>query len=388
MTDPDHALLRLLLAGGASAPRRRLLEQHACPAAALDAGPRAWRAAGLDRAQVAFLGGAAPLAGQLRDWLAAPGHHLLGWQAEDYPALLRRIPNPPLALFVAGDPARLWHPAIAVVGSRSPSAGGGDHARHFAGALAREGLAVCSGLAAGIDTLAHHAALDAGGLTIAVLGSGIDVPYPRANAGLAARIAHAGALVSEHPPGTPPRREQFPARNRIIAGLSLGTLVVEAAARSGALITARLAAEAGREVFAIPGSILNPLARGCHRLIRDGASLVEQPGEVVEALGPVAADLAEALRGRLAAPIQRSVDTSLAPADPRVADDPDYQRLWSALGHDPTSMDRLVDRSGLTTAEVSSMLLVMELDGRVVLEHGRYSRTSCHTAPLAQAGGK
>jgi len=235
---------------------------------------------------------------------------------------------------------------------------------------------VTSGLAAGIDTAAHDGALAAGGRTIAVLGTGPDVPYPRANAGLHARIRTAGVIVSEHPPGTAARRENFPSRNRIIAGLALGTLVVEAAERSGALITARMANECGRDVFAVPGSIHNPMARGCHRLIREGAGLVESADEVIAAIGPLAAELAEALRGRLAGP-KSGAEGNGCPAGPLAGwqpSDPDYQCLWHALGHDPTGMDRLVSRSGLTAAELSSMLLVMELEGRVCVEHGRYSR--------------
>ena len=183
-------------------------------------------------------------------------------------------------------------------------------------------------------------------------------------------------MVSEHPPGTGARSEHFPARNRIIAGLSLGTLVVEAAHRSGALITARLAADAGREVFALPGSIRNPMARGCHRLLRDGAILVETPAEVNAALAAVAASLADALRKRLQAPIPVPADAVHGSAGSVAPEDPDYQRLWSALCHDPSPMDELLVRTGLTTAEVSSMLLLMELDGRVVQAHGRYSRKS------------
>ena len=322
-----------------------------------------------------------------RAWLEQPRHCLLHWRHPDYPALLRRIADPPRVLFVAGDPTLLWHPCVAVVGSRSPSAGGADNAFAFARAFAASGLAVASGLAAGIDTAAHAGALSAGGATIAVLGTGPDVPYPRSNAALHARIAEHGVLVSEHPPGTVAHRGQFPRRNRIIAGLSLGTVVVEAAQRSGSLITARLAGEAGREVFALPGSIHNPKARGCHRLLREGAALVESPDEVVAALGPLAARLADDLRGRLGAPIHHPAAAPCeAAAAPGLAD-PDYKKLWTALGHDPTGMDGLVSRTGLTAAQLSSMLLVMELEGRVVSRHGRYTRTS--TAPAAvQAEGK
>jgi len=187
-------------------------------------------------------------------------------------------------------------------------------------------------------------------------------------------MAREGAVVSEHPPGTGALRQHFPSRNRILVRLSLGTLVVEAALRSGALITARLAAEAGREVFALPGSLDNPLARGCHRLIRDGAALVESPEEVVDALAPVAAALAGLLRGRLAAPGAASSTASAGVGEgpPPEGDDP--KLLWSALGHDPTPLDVLAERTGLTVASLSSMLLAMELDGRVVNDHGRYAR--------------
>lgn len=369
------ALLRLVAAGGASDVRRALLDRHGGAAAALDAGPAAWRGAGLSSEQTTALAKTDAVPARARAWLESPGHYLIGWHDPDYPPPLRRGPNPPLALFVAGDPARLWHPSVAVVGSRSPTPAGRENARDFARALAVSGLAVVSGMAAGVDSAAHHAALDAGGLTVAVLGTGVDVPYPRSNAALHARIAETGAVVSEYLPGTGPAQFHFPARNRIIAGLALGTLVIEAAERSGALITARLASEAAREVFAVPGSIHNPLARGCHRLIRDGAGLVESAAEVIAALAPQAALLAGDLRSRLQAPIQeaRQAADEAAPGSGR--DDPDYQNLWNALGHDPSAMDQLVVRTGLTAAAVSSMLLLMELDGRVVSQHGRYFRS-------------
>ncbi|HET6395899.1 MAG TPA: DNA-processing protein DprA, partial [Pseudoxanthomonas sp.] len=247
-----------------------------------------------------------------------------------------------------------------------------DNARQFARAFCRAGLAVVSGLAAGIDAAAHAAAMDCGGTTVAVLGTGPDRAYPRAHAALLERVAAEGAVVSEHPPGTPPRPGHFPGRNRIIAGLSLGTLVVEAALRSGALITARLAAEAGREVFALPGSIHHPQARGCHRLIRDGAMLAETPEEVLAGIAPLAGRLAVAL-----APAATAAGATPAqPVAVHEETDPDHDRLWQALGHDPMPMDVLVERTGLTAATLSSMLLGMELDGRVAVEHGRYARRS------------
>ncbi|MBF6023006.1 DNA-processing protein DprA [Lysobacter niastensis] len=375
MQDADlHALLCLIAAAGPTAPRRRLLDTLA-PSAAWSAGPATWRGCGLTDAQVAAMQRPdEPRLHQAWAWLQQPGRCVLGWHDPDYPPLLRRAPHPPLALFVEGDAARLWHPAVAVVGSRSATPNGLDHARTFSRTLAHAGWGVASGMAAGIDTAAHEATLAAGGLTVAVLGTGPDVAYPRANEDLRARIAAEGVVVSEHLPGTGPRKEHFPSRNRILAGLTLATLVVEAAARSGALITARLAAEAGREVFALPGSIHNPMARGCHRLIRDGASLIEDAGEIGEALAPLAAVLASDLRGRLNGPTSTGHRVPAAASQASADDEPDYQNLWNALGHDPTDMDQLVSRTRLTTAEVSSMLLLMELDGRVASHHGRYFR--------------
>lgn len=309
-----------------------------------------------------------------RHWLDQPGQHLLTLLDADYPALLRDTARPPLALFVRGDPGLLWQPQLAIVGSRNPTAGGRDNALAFATALARSGVVITSGLAGGVDSAAHEGALR-GGRTIAVVGTGPDVVYPAGNAALAERIAGSGAIVSEFAPGTPPRPEHFPRRNRLIAGLSLGTLVVEAALRSGSLITARLATEAGREVFALPGSIHNPMARGCHRLIRDGARLVETAGEILEELKPMAARLAQRLRDTLAADAAVQDTAGDAGNSAGRLADPDYQRLWDALGHDPQPVDALAERTGLTVADISSMLLIMELDGLITVgANGRYGR--------------
>jgi len=305
-------------------------------------------------------------------WLERDGHALLGLHHPDYPALLRRSPSPPQWLFVDGDAGVLWHPSIAIVGTRLPTPDGRDNAREFAAAFVHGGLAVTSGMAAGIDAAAHIGALDASGPTIAVLGTGIDVPYPPGNRRLMERIAREGVVVSEYPPGAGAQSFTFPHRNRIVAGLSLGTLVVEAAWRSGALITARLAADAGREVFATPGSIRNPMARGCHRLLREGATLVETPEETLGALAPVAVAFADDLRARLDVP----TSSRIAPQHALPDMDVDTQRLWDAIGHDPTPMETLVMRTGLTAAKVASILLAMELGGRVVSEHGRYTRKS------------
>ncbi len=328
-------------------------------AATLGEGAAAW----LDAPDEARL--AADLA-----WLAEPGHRLLRCTEADFPPLLEAIPQPPAALFVAGDSGLLLHPQVAIVGARGASPAGLGHARSFARALALAGYTVTSGMADGIDGAAHEAALEVGAATIAVVGTGPDRVYPRKHHALAQRIAAQGALVSEFPPGTAARPDHFPRRNRIISGLALGTVVVEADLRSGSLITARLAAEQGREVFALPGSIANPLARGCHRLIRDGARLVEEPVEVAEALAPAARALGVELAERLARPD--------APAPTRGGgwrDDPDYRRLLDALGHDPATLDELAQRSGLATAALSSMLLMLELEGGVAgLPGNRYQR--------------
>ena len=313
----------------------------------------------------------APDAAQLdadEAWLATAGHHLLVCDSADFPVLLREIGGAPAALFVIGEPALLWTPQIAVVGARSASAAGLANARAFARAFALAGNTVTSGLAEGIDGAAHAAALDAGGKTIAVLGTGIDLVYPRQHGELAARIAAAGALVSEYPPGVPGHPKHFPRRNRIISGLSLGTLVVEASLKSGSLTTARYAAEQGREVFALPGSIHSPLARGCHQLIREGARLVETAQEVLDELRGVGAVLAEGLRERLAI----LGEAPAAGAGGR-ARDPDYAALMRALEPVPAALDELAARTGLPAAALSSMLLMLELDGVVTAENGRYA---------------
>jgi len=352
--------LRLALAGGPRAPRRALLAGEAVADPALEARLAAVSTELLERCQA---------------WLQRPRHHFLAWGDPGYPPLLAATADPPLGLFIAGDPGLLWRPALAVVGSRAASAGGCDNARHLARSFCRAGLVVASGLAAGIDAAAHEAALACGGGTVAVLGTGPDRPYPAAHARLMQEIGEQGAVLSEYPPGTPPRAAHFPGRNRIIAGLGLGTVVVEAAPRSGALITARLAAEAGREVFALPGSIHHPLARGCHQLIREGAALVESPEEVLGGIASLAGHWARRL-----APERQPPD---GPVESPDLPTPDHHTLWKALEFDPIPMDALVERTGLTAAVLSSMLLCMELDGRVAVEHGRYARRSTGGGPFA-----
>jgi len=289
----------------------------------------------------------------LEAWLLHADHHLVPWSSDEYPPLLKEITRPPVALFVSGSVETLSLPQLAIVGSRKATPGGIDNARNFARYLASHGFCITSGLALGIDAAAHTGALAAKGKTIAVCGSGPDQIYPARHQELAASICETGALVSEFPPGTPPRSENFPQRNRIISGLSVGTLVVEAGLRSGALITARNAGEQGREVFAIPGSIHNPMSKGCHRLIRQGAKLVE-----------TAQDIGEELTGLLDEMRQHILfkpSSAVVEASP----DPEYESLLEAMGWDPVSADLLLERTQLTADQVSSMLLILELDGKI-----------------------
>ncbi|MDE2295232.1 MAG: DNA-processing protein DprA [Gammaproteobacteria bacterium] len=324
--------------------------------------------AGLGPATREFLVSAAsrPTAAE-RHWLDAPNHALLGVTDARFPDRLRAIGDAPIALYVDGDAAALAAPQLAIVGSRNPTAQGRDTAYAFAKYLAQQGLTITSGLAMGIDTEAHRGALAGGGATVAVLGSGIDVPYPSENAMLAASITAHGAVISEFPPGSPPRREHFPQRNRLIAALSLGTLVVEAARRSGSLITARLAGEYGREVFAIPGSIHNPLTRGCHALIRQGATLTEGADDVLRELRFTANS------GIAAAAPPADGPGAAAPSGM----DKDHKILLDALGFDPADVDTLVARTGFKAEAVSSMMLILELEGHVqAAPGGRYSRVA------------
>jgi DNA processing protein len=294
-------------------------------------------------------------------WLEQEGCHILTLDDPAYPPQLNELHDAPPLLFVRGAPGQLHNPQLAVVGSRNPSVIGKETAYAFSRSLAGAGIVITSGLAQGIDAASHQGAMDGGGHTIAVFGTGLDRVYPARNRDLArAIVEQGGALVSEYPPGTQPLPGNFPRRNRLISGLSLGTLVVEAALRSGSLITARMASEQGREVFAIPGSIHNPLARGCHRLIRDGAKLVETAQDVLEELAPqlhAALECPAAEDGR----------------EPVAGLDPDYQRLLSGLGDAPSSVDQLVERSGLTPEAVSSMLLLLELQGHVISTAGGYT---------------
>ncbi len=307
------------------------------------------------------------------EWCQRPDHHLLILGSDDYPPLLADISNAPFLLFVAGNAEHLWKPQIALVGSRNPSHNGLLLTADMAARLSKAGLVVTSGLADGIDSAAHSAALDQQRPTVAVLGTGVDRVYPAGNKFLAQRIASEGALVSEFALGTEAHPGHFPARNRIISGLSIATLVIEAGLRSGSLITARLAAEQGRETLAVPGPVRNATSRGCHALIRDGARLVENAAQVLEEVAPLA--------GRLAASLQAAAETLVDAAIEQLPGnhnngleiaefDEDYQQLLTALNGNSLTLDELVEVTDLTPEAISSMLLMLELRGHVAAEPG------------------
>ncbi len=299
-------------------------------------------------------------------WGEQPGHYIVRDTDPAYPPLLKEIGNAPPLLFVRGDPDVLHLPQLAMVGSRNPTPTGAEWAHDFASQLCQGGFTVTSGLALGIDAASHRGALVATGRTIAVLGTGVDSIYPHRHGRLAEDIIESGgAIVSELPLGTAARAPHFPQRNRIISGLSLGVLVVEAALRSGSLITARLATEQGREVFALPGSVHNPLTRGCHALIRQGAKLVETTDDIVEELS--------ALVGLLD---KRSPQKSAQTENSTIANslDTNSLKLLKSMDYEFCSVDRLVERSGLTPSQVSSILLRLELAGRVKAAAGAYQR--------------
>jgi DNA processing protein len=313
-------------------------------------------------------------------WLAAgPNRHLLPLNSPRYPALLAQSGGAPAAVYVCGSLEVLGSVQLAIVGSRNPTAGGRDTAREFAGYLAGMGMTITSGLAEGIDAASHEGALSApGGNTIAVCGTGLDRVYPRSNAALARQIAQQGALVSEFPPDAGALKENFPRRNRIISGLSIGTLVVEAARQSGSLITARLASEQGREVFAIPGSIHNPMSRGCHRLIREGAKLVETAEDIL-------AELQLSLHAAATGVANQGISGPVLGPGAAGALDKEYEILLDALGFDPVQLDAVVERSGLEPAAVASMLLILELRGAIEAHPGgRYCRIRSGEKPDRQ----
>lgn len=359
-----EAWLRLIRAPGIGpVAARGLVEAFGDAASALNAGPAAWRASGLDARQCEGLSqtGAEAIAADLC-WLETDRRHLVTCKDPAYPAALRQAMPAPVALFCQGDIGLLGLPQFAVVGARSPSPQGLDNARAFAGELARRGLVITSGLALGVDGAAHQGALDAEGGTVAVCATGLDRIYPARHKALAHRIAERGLLVSEFPTGVEPLAENFPRRNRIISGLSLGVLVVEAARESGSLITARYAMEQGREVFAIPGSIHNPVARGCHQLIRQGAKLTETVDDILEEIAP---QFSAALRAALPREPAASPPPASGPG----------QQVLQILGDQPRTLDELVEKTGLPVGQLNALLLDLELQGLAASgPGGRYMR--------------
>jgi len=292
----------------------------------------------------------------IRAWLAEPGNELVAWDDHDYPRALLELGHAPPVLYFVGRRELLNRPALAIVGSRNASPQGLDNARAFARALADAGLTIISGLALGVDAAAHEGALEGSGSTLAVVGTGLDRVYPARNRELAHRLAHHGGLLSEFSPGTPARASNFPRRNRLISGMARGVLVVEAALSSGSLITALHTGEQGREVFAIPGSIHSPLARGCHKLIREGAKLVETAQDVLVELG---------LASRTAAVVPTNRPEESGP----------YAALLIALAADAADLDQLAARTGLSAQELCADLMALELDGKVAaLPGGRWQQ--------------
>src|SRR5688572_8457819 len=351
------AWLKLSLAPGLTgAGLRRLLGEYGGPARVLEASRAALARHVTDAvaASIKETGADAALA-TVAAWLEDPSNHVVTLADGDYPPALLQTVDPPLLLYVKGRLELLARPAIAVVGSRNATPQGAANAEAFARTLSEAGLTIMSGLALGIDAAAHRGGLAGTASSVAVLGTGADIVYPARNRALAHELAARGALISEFPLGMGALPGNFPRRNRLISGLALGCLVVEAAADSGSLITARLAAEQGREVFAIPGSIHSPLAKGCHALIKQGAKLVESAGDVLEEL-----------RLPAAAARARPEDT---------VDDPRSAALLAVLGHDPGDADTLAARCGLSAAETAALLTQLELEGRIAaLPGGLFQR--------------
>jgi DNA processing protein len=348
------AWLRLtLISGIGGESQRKLLAAFGLPEAVFSAGRLAARSVIGDRADLLFDSDPSEEIERGIEWASLPGQHILTLADDAYPKALLEIADPPTLLYVRGNPALLQKRGLAMVGSRNATPQGLQTAENFARTLANRGLCIISGLALGIDAAAHRGALAAGGETIAVIGTGADRIYPARNKELALAIVERGAIISEFPLGTPAIAANFPRRNRIIAGLSRGVLVVEAAPESGSLITARLAGEQGREVFAIPGSIHSPVARGCHKLIKQGAKLVETANDVLEELG------------NFTSPVISAETTPPADVHP----------LLVALGHDPCSLDDLVEHTGQSADQLLPELLMLELSGQIAtLPGNRYQR--------------
>jgi len=352
-----------------------LLEQFGSPEAVFKATSDQLAAAGLSTKSLNFL--TSPDWSLLEpdfDWAQQELAHILTLDDDRYPPLLREIADPPPVLYVYGQISALTLNPFAMVGSRNPSSTGTETAFSFAKHLSSMGFSIVSGMALGIDAASHRGALAANGPTIAVTGTGLDRVYPAKHKDIAHQIPENGALVSEFPPGTPPSAGNFPRRNRIISGLSYGVLVVEAALKSGSLITARLAVEQGREVFAVPGSIHNPLAKGCNALIREGAKLVEAAQHVLEEFKGIGSVMLDNLSHENCG--NNVIEFSTVGSHDNDSDlDEDYLKVLEGVGFEPTSVDKVINRSGLTADAVCSMLLVLELRGYInPVSGGGYSR--------------
>ncbi|MBE9568150.1 MAG: DNA-protecting protein DprA [Proteobacteria bacterium] len=352
----------------------QLFETFGTVAAALDASHRQLSDLGLKSSIISALThGERPDISADLEWLAQPDHHIITLADTAYPAQLKQLSDAPPLLYVRGDIDYLKQPQLAMVGTRNPTAAGRSTAREFASHLSNKGITITSGLASGIDGASHEGALQGLAGTIAVVAHGLDIVYPAQHQKLAQQISENGAVVSEMPIGIQPQRGFFPRRNRLISALSLGTLVVEAALKSGSLITARYALEQNREVFAIPGSIHNPMARGCHQLIRQGAKLVESADDIFEELlNP----LQESLDNEVEYPLKPEQHTPENSKDRHNTLDPDHQKLLKCLAYEPASIDELVLRSHFSAAEIASMMLILELEGIVASQDGCYTRVS------------
>ncbi len=348
------AWLRLtLIPGIGGETQRKLLAAFGLPEAIFAAGRSVVNAVIGKKADLLFDFDTLEAVDRSMAWADESGHSILTLADSGYPQSLLEIADPPNVLYARGNADLLQDRGLAIVGSRNATPQGIQTAEQFARALAANGLSIISGLALGIDAAAHRGALSVDGKTVAVIGTGADRLYPARNRDLALEIAEHGVIVSEFPLGTPVLAANFPRRNRIISGLSRGVLVVEAATESGSLITARLAGEQGREVFAIPGSIHSPVARGCHRLIKQGAKLVETANDVLEELGQIVPA------------------TMLDPA----SGETDQSPILAALGHDPCTLDELVERTSLGADQLLGELLTLELSGRLTgLPGNRYQR--------------
>lgn len=366
-----HWLRLTLIPGIGGETQRKLLAAFGLPEAIFAAGKSALRGVIGEKAVSLLQGHCNEAAVEAAlAWSCFPTQHIITLNAPDYPQALLEIPDPPSVIYVRGRLDLLNRPALAIVGSRTPTAQGIHSAELFAATFVEAGLVIASGLALGIDAAAHRGALAAGGDTVAFIGTGIDRIYPARNRELALEIAAKGAIVSEFPIGTPVCASNFPRRNRLISGFSRGALIVEAAVESGSLITARLAAEQGREVFAIPGSIHSPQSRGCHKLIKQGAKLVETAQDVLE-------ELRWSVTAIAASPTHSATPEEASPA-PSAASE-----LLSAMSFDPCGTDDLALRCGLTAESLSVILLHLELDGRVAsLPGGRYQRLPDSKSPI------